>query len=223
LLVWVVYDGYFKYNHETYGLPQHFQHRPALEAFHQRTLTIGIGKGGYTIEAISEETNRRMLDASTTRISGDTSTAKTTMASLSSPESESRHSSKIPPVESASDTVRRLCRLFSLALNRQSVFKSAGVVAALIAQAMVTLKLSSIGGRMMGSVFEQDRPGFIGLVKESVGFMGLLGITEQVCTPIPRTWTLRICAVDDSTFGNLPTGGRLSSARSRSRHPQRAY
>eukprot|EP00037_Helgoeca_nana_P013920 m.128958 g.128958 ORF g.128958 m.128958 type:complete len:749 (+) comp22301_c0_seq23:1622-3868(+) len=155
-------------------------HRPALEAFHQRTLTIGIGKGGYTIEAISEETNRRMLDASTTRISGDTSTAKTTMASLSSPESESRHSSKIPPVESASDTVRRLCRLFSLALNRQSVFKSAGVVAALIAQAMVTLKLSSIGGRMMGSVFEQDRPGFIGLVKESVGFMGLLGITEQV-------------------------------------------
>lgn len=33
---------------------------------------------------------------------------------------------------------------------------------------------------MMGSVFKQDRTGFVSLVKESVGYMGLLGIFEQV-------------------------------------------
>lgn len=80
----------------------------------------------------------------------------------------------------AGNTLSKLVRLLTLALSPRSFGYSGGVVGALIAQAFVTVKLSTIGGRMMGSVFKQDRSGFVSLVKESVGYMGLLGIFEQV-------------------------------------------
>jgi ABC-type glutathione transport system ATPase component len=57
-------------------------HRPVLQAFHDRILTIGLGDHGYTLEDISAETTQMLLDASATRAyDDDTSSSALTSGS----------------------------------------------------------------------------------------------------------------------------------------------
>eukprot|EP00038_Savillea_parva_P019941 m.29771 g.29771 ORF g.29771 m.29771 type:complete len:1290 (-) comp4631_c0_seq1:347-4216(-) len=194
-------------------------HRPALQAFHQRTLTIGIGEAGYTLEDISAETSQRMLDSSTTRTHGSdgntmtgrpapgTQTVSTTttsregqgtvvssVSSVSAPHvnttTTTTTTSASPP--SSGTTLKKLTRLLSLVLSQQTSLLAGGIVASLLVQSMITVRLSSIGGRMMGSVFQQDRRGFMQLVKESFGFMGALSVVEQAVFYLQRELDLNI-------------------------------
>ena len=155
-------------------------HRPALRAFHDRMLTIGDGKGGYTLEDIDHS----QLDSSQlTRAGAEDGAPLVQAASAAAPAPPADQPlSPSPPMS----TLARFLRLVQLGTTRSTGWKAAGIAGTIVAQAAVMVRMASLGSAMMGCIFKQDRTLFVWTLAKTVAVSGLGAVLEQTLLHLQR-------------------------------------
>ena len=120
-------------------------HRPTLKAFHDRILTIGDGKAGFTLVPIDHS----LEDRQTTTYSSQ----PLATASMLQPQSVG---DKVQKQIVPRGTFQRLARLLQIGLPKAKAASSiGGITAAVVVQAAMLVKLTTHSSSMMSAIFKQ--------------------------------------------------------------------
>ena len=157
-------------------------HRPALKAYHNQMLTIGLGEGKYLLQNISKSDHKN--EVSRTHVTHKPDSNKKDAVAISTPKVKKVPSNQTNSVVQNESKNRAsftaFVKLICTGIPNGKKGRLLAISLAVMAQIGCKVQSTKLMSDMMSSVFKQDKESLIKLIAQSVAMSFAGGMAEQV-------------------------------------------